>query len=399
VNGSDLGYVRADGKTLMHTYVRLDDWRTTDLPGSLLASIDSGLAATRSAGIKLILRFAYNFGPYPDSDPDAPKDWILTHISQLTSTLQGGADAIAVVQAGFIGAWGEWHSSTNDLLANPQDKFDILNALVDAVPESRMVQLRYPPYKGEGYGGPLDPADAFGGSRAARIGHHNDCFLASDDDFGTYPVNEIDTWKQFVASETRFVAMGGETCNVNPPRSECATALAEMEQLHFTYINHEYLEEVVSSWTTGGCRDELERRLGYRLETPTVEWPAAIPPGAALPLRLTVRNTGFAAPINPRDVVVVLDGPQHVELPVSTVDVRRFAAGEDTVVDLRLPLPADLPAGTYSLGLWLPDASPALRADSRYAIRLANEQGWDDTTGVNDLGDLVVDPTAPGCPP
>jgi len=26
-------------------------------------------------------------------------------------------DVIAVLQAGFIGTWGEWHSSTNDLVA------------------------------------------------------------------------------------------------------------------------------------------------------------------------------------------------------------------------------------------------------------------------------------------
>jgi hypothetical protein len=391
-----LGWVRDEGMTLAHAYIRLDDWRTTDLPASLMDDLAAGVEVARQAGIEIILRFSYNFGPYPDSEPDAPEEWVLAHIAQLAPVLEDNADAIAVMQAGFIGAWGEWHTSTNGLLDDPATKFEILEAILGALPPERFVQLRYPPYKQEGYGGPVTTAEAFTDTPLARVGHHNDCFLASDDDWGTYPTDDIEGWKDYVAADTVFVPMGGETCNPNPPRSECATALAEMERLHYTYINFGYHQDVVASWTAGGCRDEMERRLGYRLVALDVTTAEAAPPGGVLPLTVRLENRGFAAPINPRPVIVVLDGPTHHEAEVPGADVRWWAPARTESLSLRLQLPADLAPGSYSLGLRLPAASPRLRDDPRAAIRLANDGTWNDATGVNALGTVQISATAPG---
>ena len=77
--------------------------------------LNSIFADIREAGVKAIIRFAYNQGPYPDSEPDASKAQILRHIEQLAPLLQNNADVIAWLEAGFIGAWGEWHTSTNGL--------------------------------------------------------------------------------------------------------------------------------------------------------------------------------------------------------------------------------------------------------------------------------------------
>src|SRR6185503_20934424 len=108
----------------------------------MLDGLDSNFSDIRDAGVKAIIRFAYNEGPYPDSEPDASKAMILRHIEQLTPLLQKNADIIAWLEAGFIGAWGEWHTSTHGL-DNLIDKHDVLQALVAAVP-NRYVQVRYP---------------------------------------------------------------------------------------------------------------------------------------------------------------------------------------------------------------------------------------------------------------
>ena len=134
--------LRATGNTLVHLNIRLDDWRGTDIPQDALDGLDSNFSDIRDAGVKAIIRFAYNQGPYPDSEPDATKSQILRHIEQLTPLLQKNTDVIAWVEAGFIGAWGEWHTSTNGL-DNLTDKRDILNALLAAIP-NRYVQVRYP---------------------------------------------------------------------------------------------------------------------------------------------------------------------------------------------------------------------------------------------------------------
>jgi len=396
VTDRDYAWVRQAGSTLAFSYVRLDDYRDRDLDAALLDAAQEGFDEARLAGIKIVLRFAYNFGPYPNSEPDATKAWVLAHITQLTPLLQANQDVIAVVQAGFIGAWGEWHTSTNGLLDVAADKFEILEALLAAVPVDRAVQLRYPPYKDEGYGGPLSAATAHTGTSAARVGHHNDCFLASDTDFGTYPSNEIEPWKSFLEAENRWVPMGGETCAVNPPRSDCPTATAEMARLHFVYINNDYHPDVVSSWESQGCREELERGLGYRFVGLSVTWPEAVRPGGVIPLTLRLRNDGFAAPWNPRPAWIVLDGGERLEVRLPDADPRWWLDGEEVLVQVRLQLPATLAAGSYNLSLWLPDDATTLRDDPRYAIGLANDGVWDSATGLNHLATLEVDPAAPG---
>src|SRR5688572_8096700 len=99
--------VRATGNTLVHLNIRLDDWREADIPQDVLDGLDTNFADIRDAGLKAIIRFAYNEGPYPDSEPDASKVQILRHIEQFTPLLQKNADILAWMEAGFIGAWGE----------------------------------------------------------------------------------------------------------------------------------------------------------------------------------------------------------------------------------------------------------------------------------------------------
>ena len=55
------------------------------------------------------------------------------------------------------------------------------------------------------------------------IGHHNDCFLASDTDFGTYV--DVTTEYPYLEQDTTYVSMGGETCALNPPRFVCLDLL------------------------------------------------------------------------------------------------------------------------------------------------------------------------------
>lgn len=391
LGASNLSWVREGGETLVYSYVRLDEHRTEPIPQSLLDDVEVGLQAAREAGLKVVLRFAYNFGPYPDSEPDAPLDWVLTHIEQATPLLEDNRDVIAILQAGFIGAWGEWHTSTNDLL---DDRDAILDAILDALPPERMTQLRYPLHKEERFGDPLTEARAFDQSPAARVGHHNDCFLASDSDMGTYPSGQAEQWKVYLEDDTRFVPMGGETCAVNPPRSECATTLEEMERLHYSYINHDYHPQVVAGWETGGCQGEIRRRLGYRLVLESATLAPTVRPGGWFPLSIDLTNVGWASPFNPRPVYLVLDGPGGRFETDASVDPRQWSAGETHRVEGELWLPSDAPPGTYTLSLWLPDAAPSLADDEAYAIRFANDGVW--SGGQNVLGSIALDDTAPG---
>lgn len=382
LHGRALARIREErGATLVRIDGRLDAWRDKELPQSLLETVDGRLAEARGAGLKVVLRFMYNEGPYPNSAPDASLDWIKRHIAQLKPYLRKHADVIVWMEAGFIGAWGEWHTSTHGLDRDAAAKRVVLDALLDALPPSRSVLLRYP--------GDLA---VFGDKvRSSRVGHHNDCFLASESDSGTYGRGDrsIAVEKALIASVARHAPIGGETCGLNRPRSDCPTALAELEQLGFSELNLGYHPGVLDSWRSGGCFETIRSRFGYRLWVEQVSVPRAVTAGRYAHINIKLRNSGFAAPLTQRPLYLVLDGPvrRTFKLPV---DVRTWAPGKEQSIDLAAQVPAGLPPGTYTVGLWLPDEAASLRDDPRYAVRFANDGAWDDATGVNRLVNGIV---------
>jgi hypothetical protein len=65
---------------------------------------------------------------------------------------KGYADVVFVLQAGFIGKWGEWCYSKNfgSCETNPSltDKhYDIAQKCVEAVPKGRQIQMRTVSYR------------------------------------------------------------------------------------------------------------------------------------------------------------------------------------------------------------------------------------------------------------
>lgn len=387
---TDYSTYRLMGVSLVYSYVRLDDYRESDLPPELLENLEKALAAMRQGGIKVVLRFSYNFGPYPDSEPDASLEQILRHIEQLKPVLQRNADVIVWLHAGFIGAWGEWHSSTHGLDRDMNAKRAILEALADALPADRFILLRYPPDLMTLFPEPLSAEQAFSGSFQARLGFHNDCFLSSDTDVGTYGGNRQSDIA-YLSALTQFVPASGETCQVYPPLQSCEAAIREMETLHWTDLNQSYHKQVIKNWQRAGCLEEIQKRLGYRLVLEEATFNAVAKPGGIVNLSWKMRNEGFASPLNPRPLFLVLDGPANVTLPLEGIDPRTWLPGE-WQLSTSVQLPSDLPAGEYRLALWLPDGYESLRADPRYSIRFANQDVWDETHGWNVLGNVHVEP-------
>jgi hypothetical protein len=168
--------------------------------------------------------------------------------------------------------------------------------VLHALPASRSVTVRSPRYKADAYGEPLAAAHAFDGSDPARVGHHNSCFLSSDIDQGTYAA-PIEHWKDYVAHEGRFTPVGGETCAPNPPRSDCATATAELKRLHWSFLNALYHQAVLDRWKADGCYPRsAPPRLPPRAVVGHVRPRGRT--GGILHVSIRLRNTGHAAMFN-----------------------------------------------------------------------------------------------------
>ncbi|TDE57999.1 DUF4832 domain-containing protein [Nonomuraea mesophila] len=381
------GYRADDHISLVMCVFYLAEFKDGPISPAALAQLHQQLGTVRQAGLKAILRFAYTTST--DGD-DAPKERVLAHLDQLAPYLRANEDVIYLMQAGFVGAWGEWYYTRNFgdqgvvTDADWAKRKAVVDKILAVLPSTRMAQLRTPLFKRTMYSaGPLPPGQAHDGSAPARLGHHNDCFLASPDDYGTYADPAVEY--PYLRAETAFVAMGGETCNPNPPRSDCPTAKEELAGFHYSYLNTDYHPGVLGGWAAGGCLDEISRRLGYRFALRSGAYPDRAARGGVLPVAFTVRNDGYASPVNPRDAALVLRDTATSAVhrfPLAT-DPRTWQAGETTTIRERIRLPGSLPRGRYELLLDLPD--PKLPGRAEYSIRLANEGTWEPGTGLNAL--------------
>lgn len=403
--------------------------QTDNLSSDFLSKVQADFDIAKQAGVRVIVRFSYTISPDNSCGStacppygDVSKSRMLNHINQLTPIFQANEEAIALVQHGFIGIWGEQYytdyfgdASTNGqgYLSNQnwEDRKEILTALLNAVPKSRMIQVRYPQAKQKFIHGISAPVtteamtqnQAFTQTAIARIGFHNDCFLASSDDFGTYwdygfdanpnPSNQTTILKAYLSEDSKYVAVGGETCfDGFSPQNDCSgQAIEDMELLHFSFLNSDYNNDVVNDWETDGCLAEIKRRLGYRFVLKEGIYPTTALAGESLPITLEVENVGFAAPFNERSLTLILRNTNNNEvyrLPiVGTNTVTNFWLAGNTLVDGLVTLPNTIAAGNYEFLLHIAEG---VDTQPSYCIRLANDDIWEATTGYNRLNHSIT---------
>ncbi|MEV0714475.1 DUF4832 domain-containing protein [Asanoa sp. NPDC050611] len=404
---------RANGNTLVHSYVHLDKYRTQALPQALLDNLASGLAAVRAAGMKIVLRPAYTWDGYVSVD----EAQILAHIGQLNAVITANADVVLHLETGYLGAWGEWHTGG---LTNPSSveeapaRYRIMKRIADTTPASMPLAMRYPIYIKE----VVDPTSCVvpGGctltqAQKDRIGFHNDCFLADYNDMGTYDnpswmgwyyIEQKKQWMYDLATLAGHNKMvGGETCGADGYNdAACVNAQSEMQKLNFTEINEDYAAVNTDKWkaaqlAAGGndpaetCFTRIKRKLGYRLRLVDATFPTTVAPGGGLTFTAHLNNDGWSGIVKSRPVHLVLDnGTNRYNLPLTGIDPRSWLAGPSTVT-ANVTVPGGAVAGSYRLALWLPDPTAALQSRPEYSVRLANTGTWDAAKGYNVLASAV----------
>lgn len=403
---------RRDGVTMTQGYCYLTQFHNRPVSAEKIAALQADFDKARKGGVKYLLRFAYEYRR--DSPlPPPTLEQILAHIRQLTPLIRRNIDVIYAIQTGWLGLWGELHSSKTGLdCRNPAALARVVQATLDMMPPHRFTTIRRLDYKRAvldvlGDAREITPETAFTPALHARIGFDNDGTLANFTDGGTFvgnPPGPVPGNYDFgrALREGPFMAVDGELFwSPHGERSTYANgtnAIRRLREHSYTTLSlmHAFSELdkgkpwSIDDWKTTpvtrervaqlGMADEpdyfagvpsrtafdyIRDHLGYRLQLVSSERTAA-PNGLKLTLRL--RNVGFAPPINLRHPeIVVVDSKGGCRDYPQAFDCRRLAAGR--TVAFTATVPALRPG--ERVALWFPDLSPSLRYRAEYAIRLA----------------------------
>lgn len=418
------------GSTLMQAYCYLTDFEDRPLTQEKLAFLQRSLDRCRQAGLKVLLRFSYEKNMTRKTGPTAGT--ILNHLDQLAPLIQKNKDVIYVLQAGFVGAWGEWHSSAHHIEENHSQLAAIIAKELEVLPQDRMIQLRVmPEYKRWVLQDAilnasvlLNETNAFSGSPAARLGFANDGFMANKSDGGTWqepPFYANPGNPQFDTEtiESPYMAVDGELFwSDQGGQIDGMKAALRLRLHHFTslslahsYSGYEGKRYSIDRWMETPITEKqlnqenlpvsdgyfsdysgnpvkrtqfeyIRDHLGYRVELQNAQFPERVSKDKMLHIKIKLINRGFATLINPRPVYIVLINTSgelvgKQKTGANPQSWQPFKPGDQDFEPLIHFIEGDislkgLKTGEYMVGLWLPDADESIQLDSRYAVRTAN---------------------------
>lgn len=392
---------RDDGIVMTQAYCYLNDYWDREIPQSKLDALQSSFDRARKDGVKFVLRFAYEGHDGTDNCPTL--DRILSHIGQLTPIVRKNADVIYVLQTGWVGLWGEFHSNPRGLDKDPEAVAAVLGATLDMLPENRCTMMRCMRYRST-----AEKAAGTGVLDMSRVGFFNDGTLAGTTDGGTFLNGSTEEDPEFAQldAESHDMVIGGELFWNSVPNTISANAINAIHRFirhHYTtfsvvHSNSELdftpIYGTIDAWKatpfTAGllkaqglpCDENYFRKnpapsayeyfrdhFGYRLEV--VDSEGCFENGAYCG-SATIRNVGFARPVNPREVYLVLFDRKGnaYEYPLD-VDARSFMPWEEVTVHFSASLPSGVRKSGLKAALWLPDDAGTIKYRPEYAVTIA----------------------------
>ena len=402
---NELDHFRNSNVTVLMLKANLKDYLTGPLDSQKLDEIDHVFSLAQKAGLSVIFRAAYDFDgkntPEPP-DPDMSMSIILGHIKQLSPIFYKYEDILFNVQAGFLGPWGEWHHSRYGDPIKPEYQQKIVNALLEAVPESVTIALRRPEFirTAAGSSQPVTTAEAFGTSKMARLAFHDDALMSDDTDMGTfvakdYPRNTELAW---VNKQTRYTPMAGETNEVSRYNdSENAITLADLMNLQS--LNIEYHPNVLKKWRSASHEgmsafDFIGMKMGYRFVVDSTEINTSDLYGGSLRINLKITNTGFGNLLKEKKFEIVLIKDKSTYRATINEDARFWNKNDQISREYYFRLPAGIASGDWDVYLGLSSTFDSLAANPAYSVQFANEGMWDPKLGLNKIGTVQLSSAA-----
>ena len=432
ITQADCDRVKAKKYSIIGTRYVLWDWRNSDLPATFLNQLTADCSIVRKNGLKLMIQFSYqyatnnNTNAYYDGVSDAPENWVLRHIDQVTTN--GGAndgpllvnnDVVAYWHLGFIGSWGEEHHSSNNLLYSPRPDVyttlnaathNIWNALLSKIPNNRMIATRYCAFKKEKFNNAV--LTGITTDDIGRIGIHDDSFSANIDNYGSFQyyagggLTRVNKLRSYCSNETKYTVSYGETygAGTEAKQEDGNTVISEMKTFHLDFYNAEHDDKpsykvTLDKWAAQGLLDSMKNFTGYRLSLISSSAPESMLPGTNGILNFKIENRGWGKLFNPRPVKLLLcrkSGDAYAETYTieTSINPRLWYSGIQKVESMTFTMPAEAPQGTYDIMLQLPDEYASLSGNPAYSVRFASKYNgtdiWNSILGANWIGSTTV---------
>jgi len=386
--------LKDQGISVIQIKVDLKNFLEAPISNAKLNEIRKAFTLAKKNGLQVIFRAAYDYTGRTACEPKS-LDIITGHIAQLKSIFYEYESILYCVQAGFLGPWGEWHSSFYGETPSLEARKTVLFALMEAVPQSRSIQVRRPMFirdifEKETSGNVITEETAYNGSYLSRTGYHDDALLSTDNEYGTYtdPKYSRAAELNWVDNQNKYVSFSGETCYLGN-NSDSDNAVSELNKLHAQTLNIDYLPEVINKWKSetyaaASTFDYITSKLGYRFMVVDAKISTVVLKGGVLRLNLNIKNDGFGNLANARNFEIILSNGKDTYTAKVNDDPRKWYK-ENGVMnkDLYFSIPNDIKTGTWNVYINLPSASAELAKNPGYSIRLANANVWDKKTGYN----------------
>ena len=369
----------------------------TEISDKKIDDINEYFSIMREYGYQVIFRVVYDSEGVENPEPEF--DEILSQIDRLHDVYVENEDIILVVEAGFLGSYGEWHSGKYDEDINKRN--ELIEKLLDIIPEKIQINLRRPSFITD-YTGSMDTvtkANAYSSEKIARLGLHNDGYLASDTDLGTYEEEEREQSLNWQGKQTMFTIFGGECQNKDSIYTDLENAIPDMNKRHCTYMNKTYDREVKEKWKNliyngiGIYNNEtgykyIQDHLGYRLVLRNSD--IDILNTGNIEVKIKIENVGFANIVREKQIVLILKSDNEKYSIKTTIDIREKEQDGFYEFTISEELPEDIKSGNYDLYLNIQEPYESLMENNNYKIKLANTHTWDEEVGANYIGSIEI---------
>lgn len=179
-----------------------------DLDETFFNSLRATFENARKNGCTMAVRFRYDARGKSNPEPSSFEQ-VLHHIQQIkdSNILEDYKDILMFVESGFVGQWGEqWGGKYVSL----EYKAQLLDAMLDCVPDDIPVTIRTPNIFAKWVGIEMSElGDYISTGEQCRVGMYNDGYMGSDSDLGTFMYNrEQET--NWLGRQTIHTYYGGE---------------------------------------------------------------------------------------------------------------------------------------------------------------------------------------------